>query len=138
MELYKTLKYAIKHADVGILRRVFARCCLLFQGSSKTKYTFLSYYMTWITQTAAADEALQFAILSNGLVNLRGASDSWFEIDRLNEFFNLEMKTQLICRRTSTIGVTELFQRTALTSSYCTDLREAIENAFGEHSNGRH
>src|SRR5947208_757837 len=29
METYKTLKYAIKHADVGLIKRVLARCCLL-------------------------------------------------------------------------------------------------------------
>jgi len=32
----------------------------------------------------------------------------------------------------------ELFRRTALTGSYCTDLKIAIETAFGEHTNGRH
>jgi hypothetical protein len=138
MEVYKSLKHAIKCADIGMIKRVFARCCLLFQGSNKTKYTHLSLYMTWLTHTSAADEALQKAILANGLVNLRGKTDSWFEIDRLNEFFNLDMKTMLATRRTSTLNVTALFQSTALTASYCVDLRTHIEAAFGEYTNGRH
>lgn len=136
MEIYKTLKLAIKRADIGIIRRAFARCCLLFHGSNKSKYAFLSLYMTWITQTPAADQELQHAILANGLVNLRGAEDSWFEMDRLNEFFNLQMKT--LTRRTSSIDVATLFRTTALTASYCTDLKESIEQAFGEHTNSTH
>jgi hypothetical protein len=51
--------------------------------------------MTWLTHTPVADEVLQRAILANGLINLRGDSTSWFEIDWLNEFFNLDMKTLL-------------------------------------------
>jgi hypothetical protein len=138
MEVYKTLKLAIKRADVGMIRRVIARCCILFHGSSKSKYAFLSLYMTWLTGTLAADEELQRAILANGLVNLRGAEDSWFEMDRLNEFFNLQMKTLMSTRRTSSIDAATLFRNTALTASYCTDLKESIECAFGEHTKSTH
>jgi hypothetical protein len=59
-------------------------------------------------------------------------------MDRLNEFFNLEMKVLMATRRMSTIGIAELFRRTALTASYCTDLKVAIEATFGEYSNARH
>ena len=138
METYKTLKYAIKHADVGLIKRVLARCCLLFHGSNKSKYAYLSLYMTWLTHTDAASKELQDAILANSLVNLRGTDDGWFEMDRLNEFFNLQMKELMATRRTSTIDTTELFRRTALTASYCTDLKVAMEAALGVHSNGRH
>lgn len=86
METYKSFKYAIKHADIGIIERVFARCCLLFHGSKKKKYAFLSLYMTWLTHTEAVAPELRKALLANGLVNLRGAEDGWFEMDRLNEF----------------------------------------------------
>ncbi|KAL4861150.1 hypothetical protein BDV12DRAFT_73472 [Aspergillus spectabilis] len=142
MEVYKTLKLAIKRADIGLIRRVFARCCLLFHGSNKSKYAFLSLYMTWLTQTPAADEQLQHAILAHGLVNLSGAEDSWFEMDRLNEFFNLQMKTLMAIRRTSSTDVATdvatLFRTTALTASYCMDLKESIEQAFGEHTKSAH
>jgi hypothetical protein len=130
MAIYRTLKYAIKRADIGLIRRIFVQCVILFHWSNKSKYAFLSLYMTWLTHTKAVDKKLQNAILANGLVNLRGAEDSWFEMDRLNEFFNLQMKTLLATRRTSTLGVTTLFQQTALTASYCTGLKEAIERAF--------
>jgi hypothetical protein len=136
--IYKILKKAIKYADIGILRRIFALCCFLFHGSKKSKYAFLSLYMTWLTQTPAANPELQKAVLANGLVNIRGAEDSWFEIDRLNEFFNLQMKTLMATRRTSTLEVTPMFQQMALTASYCTELKAKLEAEFGEYSNGRH
>lgn len=98
MALYKSLKHAIKHGDIGMIQQVIARCCILFQGAKKTKYVFLSLYMTWLTQTKAASPELQTAILANGLVNLQGTKDGWFEMDRLNEFFNLHMKIIMATR----------------------------------------
>lgn len=138
MELYKTLKQAIKRADIGLIKRTFPRCALLFHGSKKRNYADLSCYMTWLTQTDAADVVLQDAVLANGLVNLRGQSDSWFEMDRLNEFFNLQMKNLMSARRTSSIDIHTLFQQTALSANYCTDLSDAMENVFGESPNPRH
>lgn len=138
VETYKSLKYAIKHADIGIIERIFARSCLLFHGAKKSKYAFLSLYMTWLTQTDATSHELRTALLANGLVNIRGAADSWFEMDRLNEFFNLHMRDLMATRRTSTQTPHDLFRRTALTASYCSDLKSELENSFGEYSNGRH
>jgi hypothetical protein len=46
-------------------------------------FIFISY-MTWLTHIKAANTELQRALLANGLVNLRGADDGWFEMDRLN------------------------------------------------------
>lgn len=138
MEVYKTLKHSIKHADIGIIRRILARCCILFQGASKVKYASLAFYMTWLTQTNATDPELQRAILANGLVNLQGRPDSWFEMDRLNEFLNLQMKIVMATRRTSTAEIRDIITRTALFANYCTDLCVILESQFGEVSNGRH
>jgi hypothetical protein len=138
METYKSLKFAIKRADIGLIKRIFARCCLLFEGSNKRKYAFLSLYMTWLTHTEAAAPELQKALLANGLVNLRGKDDSWFEMDRLNEFFNLQMKNIMATRRSSTQNLIDLFRRVALTASYCSELKSGLEMSFDGRSNGRH
>lgn len=81
---------------------------------------------------------LQDAILASGLVNLRGAKDSHFEMDRLNELLNLEFRTLVTVRRASTMEISELFRRAALTASYCTGLKVDFEATSGEYSNGRH
>ena len=138
METYLTLRLAIKFGDIGLIKRTFARCCLLFPGTTKAKYAFLSLYMTWLTHTDATSPELKRAILANGLVNLRGAEDGWFEIDRLNELFNLQMKTLMVNRRSSTQEVHLLFRRTALSAAYSTELKQSLESAFGEYSNNRH
>ena len=41
-------------------------------------------------------------------------------------------------QKTLIIDTTELFYRTALTNSYCTNLKVAIEAAFSEYSNSKH
>lgn len=138
MEVYKTLKQAIKVADIGILRRIIARCCLLFIGSSKSNYAHLSLYMTWLTQTEATTSELQRAILANGLVNQKGREDTWYEMDRLNEFFNLTMKNIMANRRSSSLDPTELFQNTALTASYYRELQLNLDKAFGERIDSTH
>jgi hypothetical protein len=72
-------------------------------------------------------------ILANGLCQSTSVAKpridhSWVEIDRLSEFFNLQVNT----RRTSSIDAAN----TALTASvfYSADLKEFIERAFGEHT----
>jgi hypothetical protein len=94
--------------------------------------------MTWLTQTDTTSRELRTALLANGLVNIRGADDGWFEMDRLNEFFNLQMKDLMVTRRTSTQTPDALFRRVALTASYSSDLKSVLEDSFGEYSNGRH
>lgn len=137
-ETYKTLKYAIKLGDVGLIKRCITRCCLLFHGSNQPKYAFLSLYMVWLTETKAADKPLKDAILANSLVNTRGARDSHYEMDRFNELLNLEFRSLVGLRRTSTSNVSDLFRRAALGAGYCTDLKVEMEAAFGEHTIGSH
>ncbi|EED19718.1 hypothetical protein TSTA_029890 [Talaromyces stipitatus ATCC 10500] len=75
--------------------------------------------MTWLTGTDAASIELQDAILANNLVNIRGANDSWYEIDRLN----LEMKR---------------IMRTALTASYCIELQNQIDHLSRRFLSSKH
>jgi len=138
MEVYLTLKFAIKHADIGLIERVIVRCCLLFSGSAKSQYTQLALYLTRLLATKAADQVLQRSLLASMLVNCRGQQDSWFEIDRLNEHHNLVLKLLLQGRRRTSSDVTELFTRVSLTASYCLELRYAIEDAFGQFNSTHH
>ena len=82
--------------------------------------------------TGAASVELKKAILVNGLVNLQGKEDTSYEIDRLNEQLNLQLKEILWARRTSTFGMDKLFHYCALIASYCGTLKEYLESEFGE------
>lgn len=71
-QTYLLLKYSIKHADLGLLRRAIDRCCLYFHGSGQTKYAYEMLYLQRLISTRAATPELQRAILANGLVNRQG------------------------------------------------------------------
>ena len=137
-ETYFTLKYAIKHGDIGLIERVIHRCCLYFNGSNQSNYAFEMLNFQRLLVTEAASPELKQAILANSLVNLQGKGDTWFEIDLLNELLNLSLKEILWTRRNSTFSLDLLFQRCALTASYTGELRACIERLFGETTNANH
>ncbi|EED24646.1 conserved hypothetical protein [Talaromyces stipitatus ATCC 10500] len=138
IETYYMFKQAIQYEDVGHIRWLYPCFALLFFGGNEIKYSILSLYITWLTGTNAASKELQDAILANSLVNIRGANDSWYEIDQLNEFLNLEMKRIMISRRTSTQSLEDLFRRTALTASYCIDLQNQIDYLSSRFVSSKH
>ena len=138
IDTYKLLKYAIKHADIGLLKRVIPRLCLYFAGSSSKNYAYDMLLLWRLVGTSACDPVLQRAILANSLVNLRGRPDSFFETDRLNELLNLQLKELLWTRGNSTFGTDELFKWSVLTISYTGVLRDIFECAFGERTNSEH
>ena len=138
MALYLTFKFAIKHADIGLIERVIIRCCLIFAGSGKPRYTQQALYLTRLLATDAAHPVLKRALLASMLVNCRGRADSWFKTDRLNEHHNLLLKLLLQSRAHSSVNVTELFRKVSLTASYCLDLREAMEHTFGKVNSTHH
>ncbi|KAL9594963.1 MAG: hypothetical protein Q9179_005169 [Wetmoreana sp. 5 TL-2023] len=98
-QTYLLLRYAIKRADIGLLRRAVDRCCLYFHGSAQHKYAYEMLYLQRLISTSAASPELQRAILANGLVNPRGAADGWFETDRLVELHNGTLKKLFKDRR---------------------------------------
>ena len=59
-------------------------------------------------------------------------------MNKLNEFFNLQIKILIIIQRISIINITELFHHIILIMSYYNDLKIIIEAAFNEHNNDRH
>jgi len=44
VEIYKVLKYAIKHADIGLLKRAIAHLCLYFARLRSNNYIFKIMY----------------------------------------------------------------------------------------------
>ena len=134
---YLLLKYAIKYADLGLLRRAVDRACVLFAGTNQRKYAIEMLYFQKLLTTSATP-ALQRAILANSLINLRGHQDSWFETDRMMEFHIGDMKEIFKAKRGSTIHLDYLFQYCSLNSSFFRLLRSEIERIFSVHVNPGH
>ena len=133
-QTYMLLKYAIKQADIGLIRRAIDRCALYFHGSPQKNYANLMLYFQYLFRNSEPD--LCRAILSNSLVNCQGKSDSWFEIDRLVELHNGNLKEIYTARRGSMFNVDQLFQNYALSSDYLTKLVKGIYRVFSIRNSG--
>ena len=94
VEAYFTLRYTIKHADIGLLRYALRRVTVIFQAqtSGTPHYAQALLHTLHMVDTLAATMKLQNAILANGLVNLRGENDSNFETDLLLELLNNNLR----------------------------------------------
>ena len=79
VETYKVLKYAIKHADIGLLKRIIACLCLYFAGLKSNNYISKIMYFWRLVATEVYNLVLQQAILVNGLINNRGELNSFFK-----------------------------------------------------------
>jgi len=132
-QTYLLLKYGIKHGDIGLIRRAVDRCTIYFHGSGQSKYAYEMLYLQRLLANSTPE--LQKAILSNSLVNLRGLSNTWFEMDRLVEFHNGNMKNLFHARRGSTINLEQLFKNYALSSAYINNLREDLYQIFNLRKN---
>ena len=138
METYCTLKYAIKHGDLGLIRRVISRCCLYFHGAKSFNYAREMLEMQRLLFTKACSPTLQQAILINSLINAQGKVDNFKEVDLDVEHYNGSLKTFLNSQRNSTVGIDTLFKYTILCSDHTTSLTNAIERAWGEKTYGNH
>jgi hypothetical protein len=137
-QTYLLLKYSIKHADLGLLRRAVDRCCVYFHGSGQYKYAFEMLYLQRLTSTCATTPELQRAILANGLINRRGKADSWYETDRLVEFHNGTLRKLLNAKRGSALTLDYLFEHCALNTDFFASLAKHTELFFNISRGSEH
>jgi hypothetical protein len=137
-QTYLLLKYSIKHADLGLLRRAVDRCCVYFHGSGQYKYAFETLYLQRLTSTCATTPELQRAILANGLINRRGKADSWYETDRLVEFHNGTLRKLLNAKRGSALTLDFLLEHCALNTDFFASLAKHTEFFFNISRGSEH
>jgi len=137
-QTYLLLKYSIKHADLGLLRRAIDRCCIYFHGSGQSNYAFEMLYLQRLTSTPAATPELQRAILANGLVNRQGKEDTWYETDRLVEFHNGDLRKLLNAKRGSSFTPDYLFKHCALNTNFFCTLSKQTESFYKIGRNSDH
>ena len=140
VESYLTLRYAIKHADIGLLRHALRHVTLIFQArvASTPKYAQALLYTLHTVDSPASSDRLQEAILMNGLVNLRGAEDSHFETDRLLELLNNNLKVFQQERSYFSKNSDQLLENWSLNSPFLLALKGVIETTFGKPNSPRH
>ena len=137
-QTYLLLKYSIKHADLGLLRRAIDRCCLYFNGSGQSRYAYEMLYLQRLTSTQAATPELQRAILANGLINRQGNVDSWYETDRLVEFHNGTLRELLNTKRGSSLSLDYLLEHCALNTDFFSSLAKHINSFYSINCSSNH
>ena len=137
IELFLTLRYAVKFADIGLLRRLVDPLAVYFFGASQNKYGNEMLYYRWNLSSVNTPE-LQHAILSSGLVNWHGRPATHKAIDLGLEHLNGSCKIEMKCYKNSTHDVDVIFNRVCLSNTWMGLLRSKYERAFGEEMSGAH
>lgn len=137
-ELFLALRHAVRHGDIGLIRRLIGPLSVWFYGSAQPKYGQEMLYLQWLLSDAVSDPELQHAILGAGLVNITGRGNTFKAIDVALEHVNAMYHIDMKMRKNSTHDVDKTFRRVALASSYTTMLRATIESTFGRNSSSDH
>lgn len=138
IELFLTFRHAIKHGDIGLIRRMLDPLAVFFFGAEQHKYGYEMLHLRWLLTDGVSDPALQRSILASGLVNISGRPDSFQAFDLVIEHVNCMYKLDMRNLKNSTHDINSTFDRLALTCAFSTRLRRVIECCFGEKTKNDH
>lgn len=139
-ETYLLLRYAIKYADIGLLRRALRECTIMFQAecSGTPNYARELLRLSHLTDSPASKAELQQAVLVNSLVNTHGKVGFSYETDRLLELLNNTLKAFQSERSYFSKNSDQLLEHWALNGPYLLELRDQMERTFGKITSGTH
>jgi hypothetical protein len=120
--MFLTIHYAIKHRDIGLLRRMVDPLIVLFLGAGQTNYAHEMLYYRWLLCDKVCTPKLQHSILASGLVNWLGREDSHKPIDLGVEHNNGKIKINIKCYQNSTHHRDAIFNRVYLTNTFVSQL----------------
>ena len=129
VELFLTVRHAVKHGDVGMLRRVVDPLVVVFFGAGQHNYGREMLYYRWLLSDVNTPE-LQHAILAAGLVNWPGRATADKPIDLSLEHLNAG---DMDCYKNSTHDVDIIFDRVCLCNTFTRELRQHMESAFSPY-----
>lgn len=140
VESYLLLKYAIKYADIGLLRYAIRDCMIMFQAKAGAapQYARELIRLLHLTDSEAASPELQRAVLTNGLVNLHGLPGHSFETDRLLELLNNALKYFQRERSSFVHDSDRLLRHWAINGPFFARLKDQMERTFGKPNSPRH
>lgn len=137
LELFLTVRHAVKNGDIGMLRRLVDPLIILFNGAGQHNYVREMLYYRWLLSPANTPE-LQHAILASGLVNWHGRSNTHKPTDLGHEHMNGAIAISLRSYKNSTHDTDIVFNRMCLTNTWMGTLRAKLEQTFGEEMSGAH
>ena len=137
VELFLTVRIAVKHGDIGLLRRLVDPLIVTFLGAAQWNYVYEMLFYRWLLSPACT-EPLQRSILASGLVNWQGRATTWKATDLGLEHLNCNCKIEMKCYKNSTHNVDTIFNRVCLTNTWIRELRYKLEGRYGEYMPGTH
>lgn len=137
VETFLTLRHAVKHGDVGLLRRLVDPLIIYFFGASQSNYGREMLYYRWLLSDVNSPK-LQHAILASGLVNWPGRASTFKPTDLGLEHDNGGCAISLRSYKNSTHDTDIVFDRMCLSNTFVSTLRKRVERTFGEHMPGSH
>lgn len=137
IELFLSVRHAVKHADIGLLRRLVDPLIVVFFGAAQHNYGIEMLFYRWNLSPVNSPE-LQHAILASGLVNWPGRPTTHKPIDLSLEHLNGSCKIEMKCYKNSTHDLDITFNRVCLSNTWVRALRDKVEGVFGEDMPGHH
>lgn len=138
VEIFLVLRHAIRHGEVGIIRRLVDTLIVIFFGAEQHKYGHEMLHLRWLLSDSVSTPALQKAILAAMLANINGKKDGFRGTDWVLEIVNGAMARDISVFKNSTHDVNKTFVRVALCSAYMERARTIMEAPFGQRQTGKH
>ncbi|KAK0123584.1 hypothetical protein ONS96_000425 [Cadophora gregata f. sp. sojae] len=138
IELFLTVKWGVKHGDIGMLRRCVDPLIVNFLGTHQTNYAYEMFHYRWLLKDGVCTPELQRAILASGLVNWEGRRTGFKPTDLCLEHLNGAIKIEMKCYRNSTHNTDITFNRVCTTNTAIRHIRVMLERQFGENMPGDH
>lgn len=130
--------HAIKHGDIGLLRRMVDPLIVFLLGAGQWNYGHEMLFYRWLLSKDVCTPELQHAILASGIVNWPGKESTHKPVDLGLEHDNGKLKINMKCYQNSTHDTDLIFDRVCLTNTFMGALRTLIEGIFGETMSGAH
>lgn len=137
IELFLTIRYAVKHGDIGLLEYCISPSLIFFLGAGQHNYAYEMLYYTWILRPTVSAN-LRHSIMTADLVNWPGRPGCFKAIDLGMKHLNGGCKMKMKCYKNSTKDTHLIFDRVCLSNTWVHSLRRELETAFDHPARGDH
>jgi hypothetical protein len=137
LKIYFILRNATRTGDIGMLRRLLPTLAFMFYGTGRTNYGLEMLYFNWLLQDTVSSSALQQAILTGSLANLKGQPNTFLPVDRVREHLNCVLKRDMNSKN-STHDWKTTFQSHPLRASSLARLKKNLERETNLNFSGKH
>ena len=132
IKLFLTVRYTVKHGNIGLLRRLVDLLIVVFFGATQHNYGREMLFYRW-NLTSVNSSELQHAILASRLVNQPSVADTYKPIDLRLKHLNCGYKNEIKCYKNSTYNVDIVFDCVCLSNAQVRELRTKLEQSFSTY-----